>query len=55
MIKDELSDETKGNKVIEVLIDNVWILAIGTDLRILNKNDDLVRVEAVRVKDFSKE
>lgn len=35
---------------MEILVDNMWILAMATDLRIMNKNTDFVRVEAVRVR-----
>lgn len=55
MIKDELNTKTKGEKIIEILIDNLWMPAMATDLRIMNKNRDLVKVKAIRVRDLEKE
>ena len=52
MIKDEIYDQTKGKKAIELLIDEMWIPAMATDLRIFNKDDELIRVKAIRVRDL---
>jgi len=54
MIKDEES-EKDPNKMIEILVDNIWIPAMATDLRIFTKDDELKRVKAIRVRDLLKE
>lgn len=50
MIEDEVRIKSKGKQIIEILIDNVWIPALATDLRIMNKDCELVRVKAMRVR-----
>ncbi len=55
MVKDELYDQTKGKKTIEILIDNMWIPTMATDLRIFNRNNELIRVQAIRVRDLEVE
>lgn len=55
MITDNLSVDTNGKKIIEVLVDNMWVRAMATDLRIINKNIDLIRVQAIRVRDLEEE
>jgi len=54
-MNDELYNQTKGKKSIEILVDNMWVPALATDLRILNRDHDLVRVQAIRVRDLKKE
>ena len=49
MIQDE-AHQANPNEVIEILIDNMWIPAMATDLRIMNKEADLVKVKAIRVR-----
>ena len=49
MLKDEVNEKNK-DEIIEILIENMWIPAMATDLRIMNKDNDLVRVEAIRVR-----
>lgn len=51
MTIDEVYKKDK-NKMVEILIDNMWIPAIGTDLRIFNRDDELIRVKAVRVRNL---
>jgi hypothetical protein len=50
MIQDEVANKSKHKKIIEILVDNVWIPAMATDLRIMNRDTNLVRVEAIRVR-----
>lgn len=38
------------NEIIEILIDNMWLPALATDLRILDKETNLRRVEAIRLR-----
>ena len=38
MIKDQVSEKSTGKEIIEILIDNIWIPAMATDLRIMNKD-----------------
>jgi len=52
MNKDEVYEKTNGGQVIEILVSSIWVPAMATDLRIVNKNIDLVRVEAIRVRDL---
>ena len=56
MIKDELSEETGGAKVIEALIGDdktkVWILVMATSLYIVGIDQKLSEVHAVRVRDL---
>ena len=49
-MKDLVYKKSKGKEVVELLIDNVWVPAMATDLRIINKLNDLVRVEEIRVR-----
>lgn len=50
MIKDTLFEESKGKQTIEILVDNVWLPIMATDVRIFTKDNELVRVEEVRVR-----
>ena len=54
MIKDLLSKKTDGKQFIEVLVGDdktvTWVMAMATDLRLMNTNRDLMRVKAVRVR-----
>jgi hypothetical protein len=50
MIIDEVLKQSKTRKIIEILIDNSWIPACVTDLRIMNNDRELVRVKALRVR-----
>ena len=49
MITDEVN-QADENEMIEILVDNMWIPAMATDLRIMNKEADLVEVKAIRVR-----
>ena len=57
MVEDQLSLISNGQKIIEVLIEDkgikLWIPAMATDLRIMNKNQELVRVRGLRVRKFT--
>ena len=55
MVKDLVYEKSKGEEVIEILVDNIWIPAMATDLRIMNKDADLVKVKEIRVRKFEKE
>ena len=59
MVQDELARETNNNKIIEVLIEDesvkLWIPVMATDLRLMNKNYELVRVNGVRVRNLKNE
>ena len=49
MIKDQVNE--KNNKeIVEILVDNIWIPAMTTDLRIMNKDCELVKVKEIRVR-----
>ena len=50
MVKDEVAEKSKDKEIVEILVDNIWIPAMATDLRIMNRNDDLVRVKAIRTR-----
>ena len=49
MIND-LVNENNKNEMIEILIENIWIPAMATDLRIMNKEAELIKVKAIRVR-----
>lgn len=46
---DEVNENNK-NELVEILIENIWIPAMATDLRIMNKEAELVKVKAIRVR-----
>lgn len=54
MVDDQVMVVSKGQKIIEVLIEDegikLWIPAMATDLRIMNKKAELVRVKGLRVR-----
>lgn len=50
MIRDEVNEKSKGKEIIEILVENIWIPVMATDLRIMNRDFDLVRVKAIRVR-----
>lgn len=52
MIKDQVNEESKGSKIVEILIDNIWIPVMATDLRIMNKEAELVKVKEIRVRNL---
>lgn len=56
MIIDEQARKTNDEEIIEVLIGNkkakVWIPVRATSLYIVNKNQELNKVEAVRLRKF---
>lgn len=58
MIIDEENQKDK-NKMIEVLIGDdktsVWVMAMATDLRIMDNDRNLNRVKAIRVRDLEAE
>ena len=52
MIIDHVMNKTNGKEMIEVLIEDgvkIWIPASATDLRIMNKDRELVKVKEIRV------
>lgn len=53
-IIDEVHKKNK-EEIVEILIENMWIPAIGTDLRIMNKDCELIRVKAIRIRNIGKE
>lgn len=57
MVEDQLSIISQGQKIIEVLIEDkgikLWIPAMATDLRIMNKERELVKVKGLRVRKFT--
>lgn len=59
MIIDHESKNSNNNRIIEVLIvdkkTSVWIPAMATDLRLMNKQCDLVKIKEIRVRDLAKE
>lgn len=59
MPMDEQWRDTEGKECIELLIEGngvkVWMPASGTALRIINKNLDVVKVQAVRVRKLYEE
>ncbi len=58
MTKDLLAIETKGNKIIEVLIGDevkVWIPVMATKLYIININGEIHQVQELRVRDLTEE
>ncbi len=59
MIIDHESKNSNGDKIIEVLTTNgeisVWVPAMATDLRLMDKNCDLVRIEEIRVRNLVEE
>jgi hypothetical protein len=52
MVHDELSDESHQEQIIEILVDNMWMPAKATDLRIMTKDRALNKVEAIRVRNL---
>lgn len=58
MVQDELAKETNNNKIIEILIQDgevkLWLPVIATDLRLMNKDYELVRVIGTRVRNLKK-
>jgi len=54
IIKDEVQEENP-NKIIEVLVENMWLPAQVLDIRLVNRDFELKRIEAIRVRDLSKE
>lgn len=60
MIQDEAWEKSNGKKAIEVLTSSpdgkvkVWVLAMATDLRLMNNDRELVHVEAIRVRSMTK-
>jgi hypothetical protein len=55
MIIDEVSTISNGKEIVEILIENIWIPAMATDLRIMNKETELVKVKAIRVRKLEEE
>ena len=59
MIIDHESKNSNGNKIIEVLTEedgiSIWIPAMATDLRLMDKNCDLVRIKEIKVRNLAKE
>jgi len=59
MIIDHESKNSNGDRMIEVLTSDgnvsVWIPAMATDLRLMNKNCDLVRIKEIRVRNLKEE
>ena len=53
MVRDEVNQKNK-NEMIEVLVGdsstNVWIPVMATDLRILDRDTEFVKVQAIRVR-----
>lgn len=54
MIKDLVYEKSEGEEVIEIFVDNIWIPAMATDLRIMNKEAELVKVTELRIRKFEK-
>lgn len=54
MILDHEHKKTDGSKWVEILVNGVWTPACATDLRILDNNQNLVRVTEIRVRKFKK-
>jgi len=59
MIIDHESKNSNGNKIIEVLTErdgiSIWIPAMATDLRLMDKNCDLVKIKEIRVRNLKEE
>ena len=61
MIKDEVWEKSNGNKFIEVLTSSpdgkikVWVMAMATDLRLMNNDRELVRIEGLRINKLEPE
>jgi hypothetical protein len=55
MVYDELADETHQEQIIEILVDNLWMPANATDLRIMTKDRALNKIEAIRVRHLGAE
>lgn len=49
MVIDQINEANK-NEIIEILIENIWLPAMATDLRIMDKQAELIRVKAIRVR-----
>ena len=52
VIETFVMNKTNGKEMIEVLIEDgfkIWIPASATDLRIMNKDRELVKVKEIRV------
>lgn len=58
MIRDLVASQTNGKKIIEVLIGGevkVWVPMIAVKAFLINKDGDIERVQAVRVRNIAKE
>lgn len=55
MIKDEEWTKSKEKRMIEILVENMWVPAAAVDLRIMNNERELIKVEALRVRKLTKE
>ena len=53
MVTDEVNKANK-DEIVEILVSNMWMPAMATDLRIMNRDTDFVRVEAIRVRKLEK-
>ena len=49
MVKDHENKKDK-NKIIEVFVDGVWVPAMATELRIINRDLEVKKVEEIRVR-----
>ena len=59
MIIDHVSKNSNGDKIIEVLTSDgkvgLWVPAMATDLRLMGKNCDLVKIKEIRVRNLKEE
>lgn len=47
---DHLLKQSKGKKIIEVLVNGMWIPVAGTCLFLLNKDDELLKIKEIGVR-----
>ena len=59
MIIDHESNKSNGDKIIEVLTSDgkvsVWVPVMATDLMLMTKNRELVRIKEIRVRNLKEE
>lgn len=59
MIIDQEYEESKGKRMIEILVKDekvgVWMPIMAADVRIMNRDYELVKISEIRVRDFEKE
>ncbi len=58
MVKDEIAIKSKNKQIIEALVGHkvkVWVPIMATQLYMVDKNGEIGKVEAVRVRNFENE